>query len=617
MKKKILLALVLTVVFTCLFVIGVSATTIYKDANGTELFRYETFATSDEVSAHFGFAYDDAIGVIKSYTGSFPKTNADGKELTWYVTATATDGDDTVITVASGTTVGDVGTVNDAGVYTFNKGYSKDKIVSANFPDNAGIKTFGFGSYGSYSSTFPKANYNLLFVYCPNTLTEFGFNFVQSMPVLVCEIDDETPVTAIPQNFAHDARNLREINIPVTVEIINGDSSSKGAAFYRNVMLQNVTFASDDNLKTMKNYCFADCISLTQVKIPNSVTQIGGQCFQTCKKLEKIWLGASLEKTTSISVFRLCNNLKVYYVPSTLTTVNQHTFTHDSGAGPSDTVFFYAGTRAQFDVFYQAAVAGGKNERVTNGYKEAYIVEWDPTKPDSYYTNLATTEGHKLYVINYNVCDAFYGSKHNITVAEGNECCGICSQCEQKQMLPENEQTHHNAWIFNGGEAVNFTVAFTAEHKCVWCGTPDGETETIGAIFTSNGISYIEDAKEVANYGPGVYEQIKIDTTSLEKYAQYSGQEFDYGIFACTATEDEGTPISKGEDGKGTADEKTVFASFTGTEYTYLRIKITGLENGASLYTGAYLILGDNVSYFSNGKAGNAVAKFTAVIPQA
>ena len=213
---------------------------------------------------------------------------------------------------------------------------------------------------------------------------------------------------------------------------------------------------------------------------------------------------------------------------------------------------------------------------------------------------------------NYNRCDAFYEGRHNVEVAEGNTCCGICEKCGNLEML--DVPKHQSSWIFNGGETVNFAVEFKAEYVCKWCKIVEN-SDDIGAIFVSNGISYIEDTKELAKYGPGVYEQIKIDTTSLEKYAQYSKQEFDYGIFACTATEDEGTPITKGEDGKGTADEKTVFASFTGTEYTYLRIKITGLENGASLYTGAYLVMGDNVSYFSNGKADKVVAKFTAVIP--
>ena len=569
MKKRILFSIILTALLACLFVIGASAATIYKDASGNTLFSYETFASTDEVTAYFGFEYKDAVGSIKSYTGSFPKTNEKGEELTWYVTATATEGSNTVITVASGTTVGDVGTVNDAGVYSYNSGFNKQNIVSANFPDNAGIKTLGFGSYGSYSGSFPKANHHLLFVYCPNTLTEFGFNFIQSMPVLVCEIDDETPVTEIPQNFAHDARNLRKINIPASVVTINGNSSSQGAPFYRNVMLQSVTFASDENLTTMKNYCFSDCISLTQLKVPNSVTQIGGQCFQNCRKLEKVWLGASLEKTTSISVFRLCNSLKVYYVPSTLTTVNQHTFTHDSGNGPTDTVFFYAGTRAQFDVFYQAAVSGGRNDRVTAGYKEEYIVEWDSTMPDSYYTDLATSENHKLYVINYNKCEAFYGGDHEFGETE---------------------------YGFTGEKYLSSYCATGVCHNC----ENEVVEELCAALFTNKGYSK-ENGGSFFTYG------FVADKDEIAKYEQATGEKVSYGIIAAKKSlSADGALI----DANGNAIEGAIAADFTAMDYTIYNVKITGIgeENKASeIYCCAYIVDGGVASYIGDSVSSTSV----------
>ena len=573
MKKKILFSLILTVLLTCLFVVGVSAATIYKDANGTELFRYETFASTDEVTAYFGFEYKDAVGAIKSYTGSFPKTNAEGKELTWYATATATEGTDTVITVASGTTVGDVGTVSDAGVYSFNSGYKKENIVSANFPDNAGIKTLGFGSYGSYSSTFPKPSYNLLFIYCPNTLTEFGFNFIQSMPVIVCEIDDETPVTEIPQNFAHDARNLREINIPSSVVKINGNNNTQGAPFYRNVMLQKVTFASDENLTTMLNYCFSDCVSLTQFKVPNSVTEMGGQCFQNCKSLQKVWFGASLEKTLGYSVFRLCNNLKVYYISGTLTSVYQHTFTKDSGtSGPNDTVFFYAGTRAQFDVFYQSAVANKNNEKLTTGYKEDYIVEWDPTKEDSYYTNLATEEGHKLYVINYNVCQAFYDGEHT--------------------------ELGTPTYEYKGEEYLSNYVAISA---CSVCGITDSETVVCGPLFINKGYAKEENGS-LFTYG------IVIDKDEIAKYVAHTGKAFNYGMIVAA-----GDLVNDGAlfDESAKAIDGTIIIDVTTTKYTVYQLKMTGIKDtqkDLSVYACAYVIDGTAVSYIGEETTDSAVA---------
>ena len=317
--------------------------------------------------------------------------------------------------------------------------------------------------------------------------------------------------------------------------------------------------------------------SLNTLYLPDSVTYIGTLAEMKALKTFVVPLGVTSLKTNQ---FSFCTGLRTLVVHKGVTSAASNMF---------DYTFYVE------NIVYTGAELDTDNAVVT--------------ALKSYTRN----DGKKPTFTYGNHCEYYYNNVHDIAVAEGNTCCGICSRCGNLEML--DVPKHQSTWIFNDGEAVNFAVAFKAEYVCSWCNTTENSDE-IKAIFVSNGISYIEDADEVAKYGPGVYEQIKIDITSLEKYAQYSEQEFDYGIFACAATEDEGTPISKGENGKGTADEKTVFASFTGTEYTYLRIKITGLSDGASLYTGAYLVMGENVSYFSNGKADKVVAKFTAVIPE-
>ena len=75
MKKKILLMLTMMALLACVFVISVSATYIYRDRDGNELFRYDA----------------DNSQIITSYEGSFPKTDAQGNALTWYVTGTSSE----------------------------------------------------------------------------------------------------------------------------------------------------------------------------------------------------------------------------------------------------------------------------------------------------------------------------------------------------------------------------------------------------------------------------------------------------------------------------------------------------------------------------------------------
>lgn len=177
MKKKILFSLILTVLLTCLFVVGVSAATIYKDANGTELFRYV-----DENNDY----------VFESYQGAFPKVDANGNALTWYITAEANEGTDIVRTVASFITLDTTGTYAtlSGGKYNYTSAVAYNKVVSANFPDDSGITNFAFNSYngyGAYATNAKKAE--LIYLYLPNTLTALPSRICQATPVLKCEFD--------------------------------------------------------------------------------------------------------------------------------------------------------------------------------------------------------------------------------------------------------------------------------------------------------------------------------------------------------------------------------------------------------------------------------------------
>ena len=62
------------------------------------------------------------------------------------------------------------------------------------------------------------------------------------------------------------------------------------------------------NLKTVGNYAFMSCTSLTSIEIPSSVTSIGGSVFRDCSSLTSIKIPSSV---TSIGTyaFAYCSNL--------------------------------------------------------------------------------------------------------------------------------------------------------------------------------------------------------------------------------------------------------------------------------------------------------------------
>lgn len=246
MKKKALF-LILLLLGACFFVLNVSAATVYTDNSGKEMFRYET----------------DSNNVITTTKGAFPKTDENNKELTWYITKTKTENGNTVHTVASAYSLDESFATLENGVYTY-VGTTKDMIVSANFPDNAGILTLNIGEgFGAYSKTFPYANAKILFCYFPNTLNELPLRMFQLSPVIEAEFDDDAVITTIPQIFAHKAQNLKSIEIPASVNTICAKSWWEGAAFYGCISLETITISK--GVTSIGNEAFSECTALTQI----------------------------------------------------------------------------------------------------------------------------------------------------------------------------------------------------------------------------------------------------------------------------------------------------------------------------------------------------------------
>ncbi len=300
MKKKIFLMLTVMAIFVCVFAISVSAATVYKTADGTTLFSY--------VDENADYDFD-------SYEGSFPKADADGNELTWYITATTTEGDDTVHTVASLKTLGEAGEINGSGAYSFKSPVTNKNTVSVNFPDDAGIKSWAFKNFGGHKT---RETNNILFVYCPNTLTTLDRPF-QETQVIVVELDSEAPITNIPQNFAHEARNLTEINIPASVTIINGNGVNDGTPFYNCYSLTKVTFNSNTNLTEIKLNAFLNCKSLQVCHVPDSVLKIGNSAFNGTAITNNPFTSNSQCTSIGQYAFRNCSQMTAFTLPKGIT----------------------------------------------------------------------------------------------------------------------------------------------------------------------------------------------------------------------------------------------------------------------------------------------------------
>ncbi len=589
MKKKILLVLSMMVLLVCLLAICANADTIYKDADGNEVFRYQT----------------DDSGVITTISGEFAKTNANGEALTWYVTATVTEGEDTVKTVASFvTTDSTYATVSDAGKYTYKNvnGATREYIVSASFPEGITALSLTNSGYGYGASVS-----NLLFLHTPASLNELPSRLCQNTPIIACEFHEDSIFPALGATAFYNCKNLKSIFIPDSVVKIDGNDNYKasGSAFYNCISLTSVVFenASADlvvnedgtsNALTLSGGTFAYCTSLETIILPNRTISIGPRAFEYASSLKEIRFGSSLVETLGVSIVRVCNEMRYYYIPATWTSVCQHTFSQDSGFGPADRVFFYAGTKEQFDVFLAAAKASGNNQRLTN-ITEANIIEWDPTKSDQYYKDLAATNATGYVVYNYNVCKAFYEEKHNVVAQEGSTCIGDCTRngCSMVDVLLENP-VHNLYYVFAGSEdgsvAFDYLKAVYALNTCKSCSRIDS-FENVGTIFTTTGYSC-----DQVN-GDAIMQNFGVDKEALKRYCELAGVELEYGLLAANGA-------INSPDIDGVFVNNVISIDFTNRSYDLMEMKIYGLKNGhqaTQLYCCAYIKVGNDIVYIDNG----------------
>ena len=573
MKKKVLLILSMVFVFALVLAFSVSAATIYKTSDGTELFRF--------VDENGDYDYD-------SYEGSFPKTDESGNALTWYITATETVDSDTVHTVASLKTLGEAGSINANGAYSFTSPVTNKNTVSINFPDDKGIKTWAFSSFGGHGT---RANNNILFVYCPNTLTAFANNPFQETNVIVVELDDETPITEIPQNFCHEARNLETINIPTSVTVINGHSGQNGAPFYNCYSLTTVTFASNNKLVEIKNSCFQNCKSLVSIDLPDSVTTMGDHCFSSCSSLEEISLPNSL-KTVKNHFFAWCSSLKVIRMGASFEYFNNtgdNSFTYTTGkveaiyipktfyktapdtslsyqvsyafhGASANCKFFYCGTADEFATA-KANFLTQKSATSNNGnFLNATVITYAEylASPESYATG-------RYVICEYSECVAFYDDKHvgktqmvygDNMYFENADICTVCTRCND-----------------------------TAVEK------------TLSPLFKSLGYSYSSNA---------IMQGFGVNYTVLAEYeAFYEGKEISFGLIATT--------FANAEDGMLINAEKKAQVDLTTKGYDIFEMKITGIgsENQAtSLFLCGYITVGDKTYYLSVGKCNESALDF-------
>lgn len=122
-----------------------------------------------------------------------------------------------------------------------------------------------------------------------------------------------------------NCKSLKSIQIPASVEKI-------GVGAFKNCsQLSTVTFEPNSKLKTIGGYsdtnwtsevgtkhygAFADCVSLSEIKLPATLTSIDDVAFSNCKRLINIYCAASTPPTIKYNSFINISTAVRFYVPT-------------------------------------------------------------------------------------------------------------------------------------------------------------------------------------------------------------------------------------------------------------------------------------------------------------
>ena len=126
-----------------------------------------------------------------------------------------------------------------------------------------------------------------------------------------------TPFTNDGGNIFMGSNNLRTIIVP------EGVTTIKDGAFYQLTSMTNIKLPS--TLTSIGTQAFYNCTALDSITIPEGVTSIGDGAFWECNKMKSVRLPKSLVTIKSTG-FAYCRSLTSIEIPSTATAVESEAF---------------------------------------------------------------------------------------------------------------------------------------------------------------------------------------------------------------------------------------------------------------------------------------------------
>lgn len=195
---------------------------------------------------------------------------------------------------------------------------------------------------------------NLKSIIIPDSVTSIGVDAFACCSNLN-NVKIPNSVTFIGGGAFGSCTSLANIEIPDSVTIIGIDAfdytpwynnqpdgliyAGKVAYRYKGEMSKNAKITLKDDTVGIAGYAFADCINLTNIEIPNSVTVIADKAFINCTNLTNIEIPNSVT-TIGYGTFSGCKNLNNIKIPNSVTYIGSEAFKDCNNL----TIYGYAGS---------------------------------------------------------------------------------------------------------------------------------------------------------------------------------------------------------------------------------------------------------------------------------